>query len=142
MWTSGSQEIVFNVVKHLTIVTDERQIPLRRRYIVQFLYIYVRQEKEWENVMDFGGGGAPKMTTLQSKALSLLIHLEPAMAGILNEAQTFTRQMIFEARNNLGRFKMCQLANVCRFFLLISRHLGKIFQMHLFVVFFTILVLS
>ena len=79
----------------------------------------IREEKEWEKVQKFNG---PPMTILQVKLLALLVNLEPKMPGIMRKLQIFLRESIFA--NSMG-FKLFQLTNLCRFFLLITRHLGE-----------------
>ena len=53
---------------------------------------------------------------------SILVSLEPKMPGILKELQAFVYESIF---GNSMSFKLFQLTSLCRFLLLITRHLGK-----------------
>lgn len=123
MMKSPDRDTFMNVVKQLT--ADVPNVVIHRRYLVQHIYLFIRDEKEWENIEPTSVGG-PKMTRLQRKLLMLLVHLEPVYDGLIAEMRFFLSEMLFGDRmyQSLAKFKLFQIANLSRFLLILNRHLG------------------
>ena len=116
---------LYNIVKNLCFEDDPGKSRIMKRLIIQQLYTRIREEKEWEDA-DYSVPGGAKMTKLQAKAFTLLIHLEPKMGGIMVEMASFLSMLTFAtSQNGLNSYKLFQLANVTRMLIAIARHLGK-----------------
>lgn len=118
--------ILYNIVKNLYFEDNPEKSRIMKRLIIQQLYIVVREEKEWENA-DYAVPGGAKMTPLQAKAFTLLVHLEPKMVGIMGDMALFLSMLTFAtSQNGLNSYKLFQLANVTRMLIAIARHLGEL----------------
>ena len=123
LWRDVEREVLYDIVQNLT--KDEAQMKIRKRLIIQQLYTTIREEKGWEVANYFVPGGA-KMTNLQAKIFTLLIHLEPKMNGVMREMADFCSILTFAtSQNGLNSYKLFQLANVTRMLMILLRHLGK-----------------
>ena len=119
----GSKEIFEDVVKTLT---SSMEPILSKRLTIQQIYLAVRDEKNWEN-LECCGPNKPKMTWLQGKALTLLIHLEEKLKDIIKDFRHMISNFLF-GRRGVGKeaeYRVHQLGNVTRFYVLLTRYQGK-----------------
>ena len=122
--TNNSKEIFEDAVKTLT---SSAEPILYKRLTIQQIYLAVRDEKNWEN-LEYCGPNKPKMTWLQGKALTLLIHLEEKLKDIIKDFRHMIRNFLF-GRRGVGReaeYRVHQLANVTRFYHLLTRYQGNL----------------
>ena len=118
------RETLYDIVQTLT---KDEYLKIRRRLIIQQLYTIIREEKDWEGATYHVPGGA-KLTGLQAKAFTLLVHLEPKMSGVIREMADFFSILTFAtSQNGLNSYKLYQLANITRMLTVLLRHLGEIF---------------
>lgn len=129
LWPCTSHDVLMNIVKTLT---QHEKCNINKRLICQNIYQGIREEKEWVALVD-QGSTKPKLTWKQIKALTLLIHLEPQMPGILNEMKNLIHKFLLTSKNGLQNYKLYQLANVTRFFLAVVRHQGDEERARLFI---------
>ena len=135
LWQNVERDVLYDIVQNLT--KDEAQMKIRKRLIIQQLYTTIREEKDWEAANYFVPGGA-KMTNLQAKIFTLLVHLEPKMSGVMREMADFCSILTFAtSQNGLNSYKLFQLANVTRMLIILLRHLGKIVTFSFFFFFLT-----
>ena len=66
------------------------------------------------------------MTWLQGKALTLLIHLEEKLKDIIKDFRHMIRHFLL-GRRGVDSFRVHQLANITRFYHLLTRYQGKSF---------------
>ena len=91
------------------------------RWLIQYGYVAIRDEKEWEAVVEVANF-APLLTAKQSKLLSLVIRVveaaDPAMRehykSLPDDFMSFIRHRLF-AEECYFSYKQCQLANICRY---------------------------
>ncbi len=134
LWQMTTENDLNSIVKVLTI--PEKAL-IHKRLIVQYLYLAIRDEKEWQNFYDFNLGpqeqdnrdnqytGRPLMTLKQSKVFSLLVNLDPAMpnGGIIRETMAFIRYCLF-TKNGMYNYRLFQLANLTRVYFCMVRYIG------------------
>ena len=123
----NNKEIFEDAIKTLTSSAEPM---LYKRLTIQHIYVAVRDEKNWDNLEWSNGPNKPKMTWLQGKALTLLIHLEEKLKDIIKDFRHMICHFLF-GRRGVGReaglwsYRVHQLANITRFYHLLTRYEGK-----------------
>ena len=118
-----NREIFEDAIKTLTSSAEPM---LYKRFTIQHIYVAVRDEKNWDNLEWSNGPNKPKMTWLQGKALTLLIHLEEKLKDIIKDFRHMIRHFLL-GRRGVDSFRVHQLANITRFYHLLTRYQGKSF---------------
>ena len=130
----NNKEIFEDAIKTLTSSAEPM---LYKRLTIQHIYVAVRDEKNWDNLEWSNGPNKPKMTWLQGKALTLLIHLEEKLKDIIKDFRHMICHFLF-GRRGVGReaglwsYRVHQLANITRFYHLLTRYEGKSFKRAIF----------
>ena len=100
--------------------------------LVQFLYMEVRDEKKWEEIVEVANY-APLLTAKQSKILALLCKIDESGASadekkmrlnVIEEFIRFTRFSLF-SKDRMATLKISQLANLTRMFMALTRYRGR-----------------
>lgn len=128
LWGVNSQETMENIAgQFLTQKAVECDFG---RWLVQYGYVAIREEKEWEAVAEVANF-APLLTAKQSKLLSLVVMVveadDPAMRehykSLPDDFMSFIRHRLF-AEECYFSYKQSHLANICRFFMALVRYKG------------------
>ena len=118
LWRQNSREDLENIAgQFLTKKAIECDF---KRFLVQYGYVAVRDEKGWEAVTEVAEY-APLLTAKQSKLLSLVIMLVEAESlemreeykSLVDDFVAFILYRLF-AEECFFNYKQCQLANICR----------------------------
>lgn len=131
LWGHMSQEVLENIASQFR--TEKAVECDFKQFLVQYGYVAVRDEKEWEIVAEVAPY-APLLTAKQGKLLSLVALLSSSGTGsqpesthhhstLVDDFIAFIRCRLF-ADECYFSYKKCQLANVSRFFMALVRFKG------------------